>query len=213
MTDSSSLLVAAALLRPLLIATVANLQSRKPVVDFAAQAALLVLAATALAGSLWVADPESLGLAMPSWTTPLLAIGLAAFFIFVWGPLLGLLAPNLFDRGLARLAALGRKRILIAVLVGGFAEEILYRVVGFGLLAAMTGAPVAAAAVSIVAYALAHWPLWGGMAALSFVPPAAILTAAYYWTGDLTALIFAHVVTDVLGLRHAQNMSNADKDT
>ncbi|MEO1089554.1 MAG: CPBP family intramembrane glutamic endopeptidase [Pseudomonadota bacterium] len=200
MTLAGACLVSLALLGPSVIAALTHRQTGHPASDLGAQAALCLLAAVALAGVLWLATPAAIGLTAPNWSTPLVALALAGFFTLVWGPVLHRLAPRLFDRGLAQLAPLGHRRILLATLVGGTAEEVLYRCVGFGFLAAQTGMPLAAASVSIAAFAMAHVPLWGVRAAASFVVPAAILTAVYHWTGDLVALIVAHVVTDALGL-------------
>lgn len=193
---------AAALVAPAMIAYCAV---RGALTEGAAQAALAGLAVAAVGAALTLAPAAALALAPPSLLTPVLAAALAAAFVLIWGPLLGRLAPGLFDAGLARLAGLPQRRLTAAVLIGAAVEEALYRLVGFGLLANATGAPLAAGAASVTAFALAHVPIWGWRASLSFVVPGVVMTLAYAATGDVLALVLAHAATDAIGLLRSRN--------
>ena len=84
----------------------------------------------------------------------------------------------------------------VAVLGGGAAEELLYRGYAQTRLAELTGS----AALSVLAFALAHGPLWGAGPALSFLVSGGFLAAFFAWRRDLLANVTAHVVLDAVGL-------------
>ncbi len=97
------------------------------------QALLAGLAAAVIAiVLLWEEQPlSSIGLRPPGWSTLAWGAGMAAFFILLLGPLLlrlpGWLGLAGFAPTLARLSSLPLWYLVLAVLVGGVAEEILYR--------------------------------------------------------------------------------------
>ena len=171
-----------------------------------AQLALVGLMVAVMAIALgWEALPlRSLGLGPITIGTIFWGVALAAFFIGIFGPaaywLLRRLAVGGFERGLGRLAGLPVWCLAIAVAVGGTAEELLYRGYAIDRLTVLTGSVWAAAAISLVAFGLAHLPFWGWGPALTTLISGAILTAFFLWRHDLVANIIAHVATDAVGL-------------
>jgi len=138
------------------------------------------------------------------WATPLVALALALFFIFVFGPLANwfLSATHLlgFSGGAATLARLPTWYLALDVVIVAAAEEWLYRAYAIERLQAITGSAGAAAALSLAAFGLAHLPLWGPGVALTTLVSGGVLTALYVWRRDITALVLAHVATDLYGL-------------
>lgn len=86
------------------------------------------------------------------------------------------------------------------MIVGGIAEEILYRGYAFGRLEARTGSPLLAAIVTQVTFAFAHIPLWGWRAAVAVGVGSTPLVIAFALTGDLWGNILAHVLADLVGI-------------
>lgn len=129
---------------------------------------------------------------------------LAAFFVFVYGPLayrvLRGVGTNGFDTGLNKLADLPVSYLVLAVLVGGVAEEFLYRAYAFERLLDLTDQAWLAGGIPLVLFAGAHAPLWGFPAALSTLLSGVLLTLFYAWQRDLVANVVAHCVTDVVGV-------------
>ncbi|WP_149535525.1 CPBP family intramembrane glutamic endopeptidase [Siccirubricoccus phaeus] len=170
------------------------------------QAALLLLALFLLLLVLvWEGRGlDSLGFGAPFLTHSLpLGLGLAALFILVVGPLLLRLPAWLgfggFEAGIARLHRYPRWYLALAACLGGAVEELLYRGFAYTRLAEALPAWLAGLAV-VAAFALAHLPLWGTGPALATALSGALLTAAFAWSGDLPALMLAHVTTDLAGL-------------
>ena len=172
----------------------------------ACQAALLGLLALVLTIALvWVADPPSaLGLAPPGLSTLAWAAAMTAVFVFALGPLLlrvpGWLGRPGFEGPLRQLQTLPVWYLVLAVLVGGSVEEVLYR--GFALdhLARLTGSDALAATLVVVAFGAAHLPLWGWAPALTTAVSGAVLTLFYLWHRDLAANVAAHMATDFVGI-------------
>lgn len=104
-----------------------------------------------------------------------------------------------FERGLAVLHRLPAWCLILAVCVGGFAEEALYRGVAYGLISDIVGSVLAVIIVSL-AFAVAHVPLWGWGPALTIGISGAMLTVAYAVHGDLWANALAHVTVDFVGI-------------
>jgi hypothetical protein len=168
------------------------------------QAALvaLVLATAALGG----ARP-----AAPTWLSPFYGVALAALFVRVLGPWLMRLPARLglagFERGLASTAPLPTAYLVLAVLVGGCAEEWLYRAYGFERASALFGSEWLGGAFVVTAFGVAHLPMWGLGPSLTTLISGALFTAFYAWRRDLCALVIAHVATDFVGLVVATRFS------
>ena len=174
-------------------------------VHLAGQALLAGLAAVVVAivlanGNLLT----SLGIGGLSASTFLWAAAMAAFFIFIAGPLLMKLPVVLgrpgFETGLASLNRMPTPYLILAVVVGGIVEEVLYRGFALQVLAELTGNQWLAAVVVVIAFGLAHVPLWGLIPALTTMISGAILTVLFLVHHDLTANILAHIATDMAGI-------------
>jgi membrane protease YdiL (CAAX protease family) len=146
----------------------------------------------------------SLGLRWPSVSTFLWALGMSVFLIGVLGPVLLRLPVWLglpdFERTLADLARLPVWYLAVAVIIGGIAEEILYRGYALERLTAFLGNGWLAGALVVALFGVAHIPLWGVGPALTTMVSGAALTAFFLWHGDLVANILAHVATDFVGI-------------
>ena len=146
-----------------------------------------------------------LGFSRSSWLlTPLLGPALAAFYILVFGPLtfrvLAKFNAGDFRKGLDAARQLPTAYLVLTVLLVAPAEELLYRAYAIERVADLTGSYALAAAISIVAFTLAHVPMWGWGAALSTAVSGGIATLFYLWRPDVVALIIAHVTTDLYGI-------------
>lgn len=203
------LIVALALAGPPLIAVYGTRTSARPAAlstNLLCQAMLLGLVALVLVlfnfGGRY--SLSSIGFQAPDLGTLLWAAGMAAFFILALGPVLMRLPHWLglsgFEATLSDLSRLPVWYLIIAVLIGGAAEEILYRGVALAILTSLLGDAYVAAAVIVLAFGLAHLPLWGPGPALTTVISGAALTVFFLWHGDLFANIIAHVVTDFVGI-------------
>ena len=150
-------------------------------------------------------DPwSSLGFAHTGLSTLLWAAMIATLFIIALGPILMRLpawlgAPG-FAPPLARLQQLPVWYLALAVTVGGIVEEILYRGFALGQVSSMVGNTAVSAALVVVAYSLAHVPLWGWVPALTTGISGAVLTAAFLAHGDIVANILAHMAVDFVGI-------------
>ncbi|MCB1391564.1 MAG: CPBP family intramembrane metalloprotease, partial [Rhodobacteraceae bacterium] len=100
----------------------------------------------------------------------------------------------------ARLDAVPTPVLASAVVVNGVAEEVLQRAVAFPLLAGLTGSAGAGAALTVLGAAAAHGPGWGAGPAVALVLSGAVMMSAYLASGDLWALVLAHVLIDTAGL-------------
>ena len=147
---------------------------------------------------------RNLGFGCISWLTPVIAVALAAFFIFVFGPAAYwfLVATHLpsFAGGESSLALLPRWFLILDIIIVAAGEEWLYRAYAIERLQALVGRPWLAGLLSLAAFGLAHLPLWGPGVALTTLVSGGIFTALYLWRRDITALILAHVITDLYGL-------------
>jgi membrane protease YdiL (CAAX protease family) len=146
----------------------------------------------------------SLGLRWPSVSTFLWALGMSVLLIGVLGPVLLRLPAWLglrgFERTLADLTRLPVWSLAVAVIIGGIAEEILYRGYALERLTALLGNGWLAGALVVAFFGAAHVPLWGVGPALTTMVSGAALTAFFLWHGDLVANILAHVATDFVGI-------------
>jgi membrane protease YdiL (CAAX protease family) len=148
--------------------------------------------------------PAELGFGRIGWLTAPVAIALAAFFIFAFGPAAYwfLLTTRLgsFAGGESTLVLLPKWFLILDVVIVSAGEEWLYRAYAIERLQAMVGRPWLAGLLSLAAFGLAHLPLWGPGVALTTLVSGGIFTALYLWRRDITALILAHVITDLYGL-------------
>ena len=163
-----------------------------------------------LAAVLWIVlgverrPLASIGLRPPGVRSIAMGLGLAAVIMWVLTPLnvwlMGKLGLGGFDEGIATARRMPTWLLAFAVLTAGVVEEVLYR--GFPLerLAEATGSAALAGAITVLVFALVHWPMWGAGPVLSFVVSGVAITAFYVWQRDLTATIVAHTVTDAMGL-------------
>ncbi|MBY0566547.1 MAG: CPBP family intramembrane metalloprotease [Hyphomonadaceae bacterium] len=88
---------------------------------------------------------------------------------------------------------------LFLVTTAAGVEELLYRGVGIGVGAALTGDTHLASALSLAAFTAAHlrWK-WSHLPTVAAA--GAVLTALFLVSGDLWACVLAHFVVDALGL-------------
>jgi CAAX protease family protein len=170
------------------------------------QLALVGLCAGVLAVLLcWEQQPlSSVGLYALRWHSLGWGVALACFFIFVFSPAAFWLLPRFgfagFEVGLAKLAPLPVWYLVLAVVIGGTVEEILYRGYAVERLAVLTGSYWVAGLTSVLAFGLAHVPMWGWEPSLTTCVSGGMLTLFYVWTRDLTANILAHLITDFVGI-------------
>lgn len=212
--------LAVALLGPLVLAVASERWNPGPARTGESLLAQGVLAAM-VAFVLWLGlgreglTPEVTGLRAPSWQSVALGALLALFFIRVYGPLISRLLQRLqvgnFGAGIAKLDALPLWLVCLAVLIGGPAEEILYRGYAIARLESLTGSVLLAAAIPIAVFALAHVPMWGWAPALTTALAAAIFSGVFVWTRDLWPNAIAHVATDFAGIVLAQCSRRAQK--
>jgi len=147
---------------------------------------------------------SSLGLQPLCWQSLAWGSALAGFFIFIFSPLAMRLLARVklggFEAGLAKLTALPIWYRVFAVVVGGVIEETLYRGYAVPRLFSLTGSLWLAGLISVIAFGLAHAPMWGWGPALTTFAAGAVATLFYVWRQDLAANIFAHIVTDLAGI-------------
>jgi membrane protease YdiL (CAAX protease family) len=105
-----------------------------------------------------------------------------------------------FERGLASTARLPTAYLVLAVAIGGCAEEWLYRAYAFERASALLGSEWLGGALVVTAFGVAHVPIWGVGPSLTTLISGAILTVGYAWERDLAAVVIAHVATDFVGL-------------
>lgn len=170
------------------------------------QLALLgLLAAVLVIVLVWEGAPLlSLGFRGVGLSTIMWGIGIAALFVFGFGPII-MRVPRWFglsgfEKPLEGLRTLPLWYLILAIIVGGTVEEILYRGFAIEHLASLVGSYWAAAAVIVVLSGIAHVPLWGWAPALTTAFSGAVLTAFYLWHRDIAANIMAHVATDFVGI-------------
>jgi uncharacterized protein len=201
--------LAIAMLGPILIAITSErsmLPSNRLGRLLLAQAGLIATVAAVLAVVFfWERNPvSSIGLKSLSVQSFAWGIGLAVFLMYIFSPLaywaLRRFSVSGFDRGLSRLQGLPVWYLVFAVVIGGVAEEILYRGYAVERITALTGSLWLAAVIPVVVFALAHVPLWGWGPAVATLLSGGVLMAFYLWQRDLAANIVGHVVTDFAGI-------------
>jgi len=155
--------------------------------NIAAQIALLLILSAVLAiVARWENRPlASIGIRPPKLSSVVWGLLLAAFFVFVYSPALLWVMKRLgqggFEAGLSRLALLPGWDRVLAVLIGGTVEEVLYRGFAIERLSLLTGSYWMAAFVSSLAFGLAHGPFWGWAPALVTTVSGLLLSGFYIW--------------------------------
>lgn len=108
---------------------------------------------------------SSIGVQPLRWQSVIWGFSLAAFFIFLFAPaadwMLGRLQLGSFDIGIAKHSGLPVWYLIIAVVVGGVGEEILYRGYAVERIAMLTGSYWIGGAVSVLIFGIAHVSMWG----------------------------------------------------
>jgi membrane protease YdiL (CAAX protease family) len=147
---------------------------------------------------------SSIGLHPLRWQSILWGLGFAGLLIFVYSPLITAAMTRLglagFEAGLAKLTPLPQWYLVLAVVMGGVVEEGLYRGYATERLSGLTGSYGIGAGLALIAFGLAHVPLWGWVPAFTTVLSGGLLTLFYLGTGDLLTVIVAHIVTDSIGI-------------
>ncbi len=167
--------------------------------------ALLIAAVWALGVAGAGRSAQSVGLAWPpSLATLAIAAALTAFLILIYGPLvyafLNWSGLGAFEHGQAGLNLLPKWYLALAIIIVAGGEEWLYRGFAIPVLEQLTGNIWLAGAISLLAFGLAHLPLWGFGVSLTTLVGGAIFTLLFIWRRDATSLMLAHVATDLYGL-------------
>jgi uncharacterized protein len=153
----------------------------------------------------WEHQPlSSIGLHQLQWQSILWGVTFAGFLSFIYSPLLIWTINKLgfagFESGLAKLTSLPTWYLVLAVVIGGVVEETLYRGYATERLSLLTGSYWLGCVISLIAFGLAHVPLWGWVSAFTTILSGGLLTLFYLGTGDLLTAIVAHIVTDSVGI-------------
>jgi len=147
---------------------------------------------------------SDVGFGRVTWASVGWAAGLACFFMFVFGPLALLLLARLalgsFDSGMATLTGLPAWYLIPEIAIVAAGEEWLYRGYAIERLTAVIGNIWVAGALSLLAFSIAHLPMWGFGPSVTTLFSGGIATLLYIWRRDITFLILAHVATDIYGL-------------
>ena len=167
------------------------------------------LVPAAVAG--YVVAVESRALASIGWTFagPLpfayhTAVGFAAMLgsAILLSPLWEALGTaDAMQDGMASFAAFSVPERVFVAGTAGVTEELPYRGYAIERVTALTGIPLLAAAVSLVAFLAAHvGDHWSRAAAVQMAQPTAVLLALYLWTHSLPVVMAVHALNDVVGL-------------
>jgi membrane protease YdiL (CAAX protease family) len=156
---------------------------------------------------------QRLGFGQCSWATPLLAITLTAFFVLVFGPIaywvLARTGSQSFGAGIEAVSQLPNAYLILTIVIVAPAEELLYRGYAIARLSDLAGSYLLASIVSVVAFGLAHVPMWGWAPAATTIVSGGIVTVVYLWRQDILALILAHIATDLYGIVLAPHLARA----
>ena len=165
---------------------------------------LIVLVVFALARYREGLPLRRLGFARVGWSSMAIGLTLTLFFTMVVGPFAYWTVTQLnmgtFEEGLSNLATLPTWYLVLTIVFVATAEELLYRAYAIESLSAITGSVGIAGAVSLLAFAAAHVPMWGWGPALTTLVSGAVATLVYVWRRDVVALIVAHTAADLYGI-------------
>lgn len=147
---------------------------------------------------------SSIGLHSLRWQSILWGLIFGSFLVFIYSPLLMWSMTKLgfagFEKGLEKLTPLPVWYLILAVVIGGIVEEGLYRGYATERLSLLTGSYWIGCVLSLIAFGLAHVPLWGWVPASTTILSGCLLTLFYLGTGDLLTAIVAHIATDCAGI-------------
>ncbi|MBE9136915.1 CPBP family intramembrane metalloprotease [Nodosilinea sp. LEGE 07088] len=147
---------------------------------------------------------SSIGLQPLRWQSMVWGLAFAGILIFIYSPGLMWAIRQLnftdFEGGLSKLTQLPIWYLILAVIIGGITEEILYRGYATERLSEFAGSYWTGSILALAAFGLAHIPLWGWQPAVTTVISGGLLTLFYLWTGDLIPCIIAHIITDSVGI-------------
>jgi membrane protease YdiL (CAAX protease family) len=140
---------------------------------------------------------QSIGLRPPDRVTLVsgILLWLVTSFLLpiVTAPIVNAMGTGGLEAGIRKLAVLPAWFRVIVGVSAGFVEEILYRGYAIERLTTISGKRWFAAAISIVAFGLAHVPAWGlGFSLAADFPFGILMTLFYLWRRDLLANILAH---------------------
>lgn len=100
--------------------------------------------------------------------------------------------------GFARISCLPLEKRAFIVITAAVPEEIIYRGCAIALGSAVFGSLWVAAALSVVAFTLAHFR-WHASHLLAVFVTGTIMTALFLGTRDLWACMLAHFLVDAIG--------------
>jgi membrane protease YdiL (CAAX protease family) len=173
---------------------------------------LIVLVVFALARCKEELPLHRLGFTRVGWPSMAVGLALTLFFVLIFGPFahwaLAQLNMGAFDDGLSDLAKLPTWYLVLTIVIIATAEELIYRAYALASLSAITGSFGIAGAISLLAFAAAHVPLWGWGPALTTLVSGAVVTLIYFWRRDIVALIIAHIATDLYGIVIAPHIAD-----
>lgn len=105
------------------------------------------------------------------------------------------------EAGLASFAGFSIPQRLFVAATAGVTEEVPYRGYAIERLAALTGSPILAGAVSVVAFVAAHYgEVWDRSSLPRLAQPAVLLTVLYLLTRSLPVVIAVHTLNNAVGL-------------
>lgn len=112
--------------------------------------------------------------------------------------------------GLGSFASLSTGERLFVATTAGVTEEVPYRGYAIERVAALTGSPLAAGVVSVVAFTLAHrGDTWGWGAVARIAQPAVVVTGLYLATRSLPVVVAVHALNDAVGLLLADRYADS----
>lgn len=99
----------------------------------------------------------------------------------------------------------------VVAATAGVTEETVYNGYALERLAALTGSPVFAGAVTASAFTLGHLgETWSKRAVVRIAQPAVVATALYVWWRSLPVLVAVHALNDFVGLVLSERLVAAD---
>lgn len=210
--------VTLALAGPALVAVLGAQFEPSPVTLAAHATGLVAIVLITLGVYAWATFGEGytlrrMGFGQCSWATPLLAIALTAFFVLVFGPIaywvLARSGSQGFGPRIEAVSQLPTPYLVLTIVIVASAEELLYRGYAIARLSDLAGSCLSASVVSVVAFGLAHVPMWGWAPAATTIVSGGIVTVVYLWRQDILALILAHIATDLYGIVLAPHLARA----
>jgi len=113
--------------------------------------------------------------------------------------------------GMAAFTGFSVAERLVVAGTAGVTEEVPYRGYAVERVTALTGSPLLAAAVSLVAFLAAHvGEHWSRAAAVQMAQPTVVLLALYLWTHSLPVVMAVHALNDAVGLLLADRAGEPD---